>query len=401
MDKEVNTFEGSSFLPKEAKPDPRLIWQSVKRMNPFSGTQGAKKNLNGTFVRTPGDSAINPEKLKIFTQKEVIDEAADISKRQGTGGLVTDGVLGLTKMIIPKVKQPIERGVEKFKDTGEKWDTYLGGKLAGKDPSTLRGKSFSTKVSRKVGEHKNPDGTISPVKKEDRRPSLLGPITNTSKAVTPLLGVAYVGEKMYGEPDKSVTQTPYEPEEHNAYDEREVMYLEKQAYMSKVAQLEEELENVRQTLESEQMEKSAIQRELIQTIEEKSELEKTASRYKNEMLEKQADLEEFRLRTIAQKRSKVAVDLADSLLETGLIKQAELSGMVDRLMVCEEDLLKSYDSLVKQAKSSDDSVESILNFMDYKGNDKLAHSTGELAARDLNRRGQSMGEAARELNNKR
>ena len=401
MENEVKTFEGSSFLPKEAAPkmQPKLIWQSLRRLNPFSNTQG-QKQINGTFVRTPGDSAINADKLKVFTKEQVEDEAAAISKAQGTGGIVTDGALGLTKMIIPKLKAPIERGVEKMKNTGEKWDTIAGGKLAGKNPSSARGKTFSTKVSRQVGEHVNEDGTISKVMKEDRRPSLLGPITNTTKAVTPLLGVAYVGDKLYGS-DKTHTQTPYEQEEQNAYDELELLEMEKNAHLLKVAQLEEEVEHMKQNLEAAEMEKNAMQKVLDETIREKDELEKTASRYKNEMMEKHADLEELRLRTIAQKRSKVAVDLAESLLESGLIKQAALNSMVDRLMVCDEELLSSYDSLVKQAKSSPYSVESILNFMDYKGNDKLAYSKHELAAHDLNKRGQSMGEAARELNNKR
>lgn len=414
MEEKGLSFSGQPFLVKEAAPNPQAImqgarnaWQNLRSALPRHAPTPAPTPVPAAskFINKPGDAAVDPGDIKTLTRQEVIDKARDKMKREGTGSFVVDGLLGLTKKVAPKTKDPIENAVVNTKGTLEYLDTKAGAALAGNKADSLRGKLFSSKVKNEVAEAK--DGVA--LFREDRKPSLVAPIENAAKITAPFLATAYVAEKMYPADKnlgKNVNVPTYEPElqkqsseleNEEIFDKSVVQDMDKVASLQKIAQLEDDLSKVAAELEEAQMEKLAMGKQLEETIKEKVFFEKQASTVKNNLIEKEAAFEELRLRTIAQKRSKVAVDLSEEMLECGLIKQADFQGTIDDLMEADERTIKVYQNLVKEAKTDEESLESLSYLREYKGNDKLATTSRELAPQGLSKRGQTIGEAARDL----
>jgi hypothetical protein len=85
------------------------------------------------------------------------------------------------------------------------------------------------------------------------------------------------------------------------------------------------------------------------------------------------------------------------MLSCGFIKQAELDNMIDDLMESDESTIKRYHNLVKTAKTQEESLESLAILGEYKGNEKLANSNKDYAPLGLSKRGQSIGDAVRDL----
>jgi hypothetical protein len=90
------------------------------------------------------------------------------------------------------------------------------------------------------------------------------------------------------------------------------------------------------------------------------------------------------------------VDLAEEMRDCGIIKHAEVNGMVDELMECDESTIKKYKNMTKLAKKQEESLESLAVIGEYKGIKKLA-SPVESANLSLSKRGQTIGEAASDL----
>jgi hypothetical protein len=412
VDKEVS-FSGQPFLEKEAAPNPRAlvqgvknVWQNFRRTNPPIPTGPTPPApAMPKFILKPGDAAVDPSDIKALDRQEVIDKVKERMKGEGTGSFVTDGILGLTKKIAPKSKEPIENAIVNAKGTLEYLDTKAGAALAGNKPNSIRGKLFSSKQQTQVAETKDGEALL----REYRKPSMVAPIENAAKIAAPFLATAYVAEKMYpkeNELGKNVNVPTYESnfqkqsfeiEDEEIFDKSLVEDMDKVASLQKIAQLEDDLTKVAIELEEAQMEKVAMAKRLEETVKEKDFFEKQASTIKNNLLEKQAAFEELRLRTIAQKRSKIAVDLSEEMLECGLIKQADFQSTIDDLMEADPKTIKVYQNLVKEAKSEEESLESLAILREYKGNDKLATPSKELAPQGLSKRGQSIGEAARDL----
>jgi hypothetical protein len=398
---EQRLFGDKPFMEKEAlELNPRAIIGALKgagnlfRRTPREPQAGGM----GKFVHNAGESTVNPENVRMFDEAEVQERARKESLKSGTGSFVSDALLGITKRVVPKTKEPIENFVGKAKETIEGWDTAAGKVLSGKDPDSLRGKLFSSKVGRQVGEITE-DGSTDPLMREGRRPSLIAPIENTVKVTTPFLATAYVADKLYP-PNKQQESTlpPYEDnlQKTSYFDESFMEQMDKIASMQKIAELEECLNHAETELEKVAMEKTAVEKRLENTIREKESLEKRASLAEENLLEKVAEFEELRLRTIAKERSKVAVELAEQLLEAGIVKQAHLNDTIDNLMECDEGTINMYSNMVKEGKRQDESLESLAFLSEYKSNDKLVSNSDGTSV--LSKRGQTIGEAARDLN---
>lgn len=395
MNEKEMSFQGQTFLEKEAA---RFPWFRKGAPRVSSPT-----NLTGTFVRDSGANTVNPEKVKFLNDAEKAQKVSDAEKRLGTSSMVADaGLWGIKK--IPGFREPIEKTVAAANRGLTKADTYVGGLLAGKNPASFRGRLFSKKTPESVGVVQNPDTTFSELSKMDRRTSVYAPVEKTVKFTTPFLATAYVADKMYSDDEKdlggNLNQATYENEMQKSsslFDQSLSEQMDKVASMQKIAELETLVEKYADDLESAQLEKKAALDTLEKVTKEKAQIEKRASSAERNLLQKQAEHEELRLRTIAQQRSKVAVNLAEDMLEQKLIKQAEYKGTVDKLMECDEDTIKMYESLVKEARTSSDCLETLSYFGEYKENDKQA-ATPDLAKSGLSKRGQSMGEAARDLN---
>lgn len=410
---EEQSFRGQSFLEKEAAPNFEGIVNSLKsigrKVHPSGAVNAVEQAVKpgiGKFVLNPEDSAVNAENLHLFSPEEVKQEYRNEAAKESSGSFLTDGILGLTKKVAPKTTEPINNTKATFKQGIENVDTKMGQFIAGKNPDSLWGKLWSTPVQRHIGNIEE-NGTTSRALREDRRPSFLAPMTNTLKVGTPLLAAAYVGEKLYpgGEGQQPTVQNsnqaPYEnniPKQANEiFDTDLVNDLDKIASIQKIAELEENLSKYASQLEEVSMEKTAVEKRLRETEEEKAYFEKRASEIQGDLMEKEAEFEELRLRTIAQKRSKIAVDLAEQLLGCGFIKQAELANMTDDLMECDESTIKRYHNLVKTAKTQEESLESLAILGEYKSNEKLAGSNKDYAPLGLSKSGQSIGDAVRDL----
>lgn len=397
---EQRLFEGKPFIEKEAAFNPRGMMGALKGMgNIFSKAEKEPGAPGiGKFVHNVTDSTVDPENARMFGDDEVQARARKQSLKQGTGSFIADGLLGLVKKVAPQTKEPIENGVSKVKDTFEGLDTAAGKVLAGNNPDSLRGKLFSSKISRQVGEVNEGD-SISPLDRTNRRPSAIAPIENTVKATSPLLATAYVADKMYPPHKQQESNVPpYDDnlEKASLFDPSFMEQMDKMASIQKIAELEESLTEAENRLEKSAMEKIAVEKKLEETIREKDSLEKQANMVEENLLEKVAEFEELRLRTIAKERSKVAVDLSEQLLEAGIIKQAHLNDTIDKLMECDESTIDMYHNMVKEGKTQDESLESLAFLSEYKINDKLASPSDGTSA--LSKRGQTIGEAARDLN---
>ena len=389
------SFRDKPFLmEKEARFGMPSFFKKV-RTNP--------KETAGNFVNTPGASTVTNHRM--FDESEVVNRATGRKVKEGTGSFTADAFLGLTKKIAPGTKAPIENAVAQGKKMLENADTKAGAFLAGKDPSSFRGKVFSSKVQREVGEAT--DGThVSKLLREDRRPSLVAPVQKTTQVAAPLLGAMYVAEKMYpngstvDEPphQSNVEKVAFEEEKNKMFEEVEALEMDKIASMQKIAELEGDLEKYATQVSELMMEKQAMEKRLQEKDEEVHHFQKKASQAETSFLEKQAEHDELRLRTIAKLRSKTAVELADQMLEVGLVKQARLNEMVDELMECDESKLKIYQDMIsKRASEAGESLESLSILGEYKNNEKLASSSKTLAEEGLSRKGQSIEEAARDL----
>lgn len=408
MGQQPSTFMGQSFIEKEARPNPTKILQGAKglyaNMRKGSPKEGVEKTV-GRFVNKPADSAINPNNLNVFSPEKVEAEALKRVKKEGTSSITADASLGLFKKVFPGSREGIENFVASSKNKLTDLSTKAATPLAGKNPDSMRGKIFSKKTYDQVGTHQNPDGSLSKVVTQNRTPSLFAPVENTVKFSTPFLATAYVADKLYPDLGENSNQTTYDLEQEKLssdYEYEEVLSspladgLDKRASLQKIAELEMELEKVSEYHRHSEMEKQAMAKRLEAVIFEKDRLEKEASSTQRNLLEKEAALEELRLRTIAKERSKAAVHLAEEMLEYNLIKQADFDGTVDELMECNEKTMKMYNSLVKEARNGTDSVESLSIISEYSGSDKLAKSPS-YAPQGLSKRGQTIGEAARDL----
>jgi hypothetical protein len=338
---------------------------------------------NNVLFLSPGDAA------KKVTEK----------RREDGNGLVGDVALGATGMLTPKslaLKEKVLKQVDKGKDFVNKWDTIAAGKVTKKmKDGSMGAKLMSVPEQRVVGSQMLRDGSELDITQTFRRASLLAPAQNTAKVVAPILGSMYVAEKMYP-PEEQLAFEQYDSYEKNGL-ESELLTerLDKEAAFQKVAQLQEELEKMAAEVEASKHEKNMFWKEA-----ETERLEKTAALKEKDvlertLLEKTATYDEFRLRVTSRERSKNVIKVAENLLEAGLIKQAEFNNKVDFLMDCDNETFNLYSSMTKHAQSVEKGLESSPFFIDYRS--KEEESSPQRPTRGLSKQGQTIGEAARDL----
>ncbi|PGQ88305.1 hypothetical protein [Priestia megaterium] len=386
MNETEHSFQGHQFLEKEAA-NPGGLLRTLR---------------NGKFTKGPADVALDSGKINRFSEGEIADEIKRNSQKGGTGSFAADGALWLGKKV-KGAKEPIERAVGAFSRAGDKVDNYLGSFAAGKNPNSWRGRAFSKQDKNRVAQHTSDDGEVTDLFSEKPKASLVAPIEKTVKFTTPFLATAYVADKLYPEQPKdlgeNVNQATYENQlqkTSSLFDNSISDRMDKIASMQKIAELEDLVEKYAEDLEAALLDKKATAAQLEDVMMEKVSMEKRATEAEQNFLQKQAEHEELRLRMIAQKRSKIAVDLAEDMLEAKLIKQAQYEGTIDKLMECDEGTMQMYESLVKEARTGSDCLETLSYFGEYKNNEKLA-APHDLARSGLSRRGQTMAEAARDL----
>lgn len=435
----IPDFSNQTFLNKEANANlagigARILRNAVK-----------KPKQQGQMITDPAKiKSLDPTKVRNLSDDEILEMRKSQLLEDGTGSIVLDAPLGLFKMLSPKSwGDKLDDWIARGKLKMESWDTKAGAKLSGNNPNSLRGKLFSVQRGREgkgdiVAEYANDDGTISYLTQGgvgDRRSSVLAPVSNTIKVGTPLLASAFIAEKLLPKPgEQNASSNPQAPNVsnvpgpgytspyvsqqrtalfqdehfektaqklHTNQDPNDIIEesiwssLEKQASFNKIAQLEKSIEKMAAFVEDLKQENQLLSKI---ASEEKIAHEKTAKEFsdlKQTFFSKQAEAEEFRLRTVARERSKHVLKMAETMLEKGLIKQAEFDQQVDKLMSCDETTLNLYSNMVKQATSNDETLESLSVLSEYNSMD--SKGTPERHGRGINKAGQTIGEAARYL----
>lgn len=414
--------------------------QALKLPNLFRGYKGAKGSVANVgkppIIRNTSDMALE-NGHKMFDEKAVQDAIRKKDIDEGNG-LVADALTGGTKMVANGVHRlrggegasplagKIDEGVANMKGKLRSWDTSAGSFLGGKNDG-MRARIFSTPEKYKVGEQTLENG-VADINKEVRRASLTAPITNTTRVATPILASLYVGEKMFGDGDNPDPNQPTEQalagraaqeftpkmeqglgrtryasenpsdgaEKHGIVkSEESIAYeLEKKAAFDKIAMLENEIEKLGSEVNYYREEAAMFEKTAMIERSAKEEFKKRALISEIELAEKTAAHREYELRVAARERSKVAVSIADSMLKTAQIKQVDYDKTIDHLMDCDDHSFKMYASMVKEASTGDEALESLSFLQDdiVKDASETIQSSGMSGY--VNKTGQTIGEAA-------
>lgn len=379
----------------------------------------------GKFVTNPAGQVGHETagNVRMYDQEEIAKQMRNEVNME-SNGLVGDLITGTTGLVTPKswgAKEKMKDGLFAMKNFLTDVDTKAGKKIAGNDPSSWRGKFHSVRTGGEhrggiqIGEKTNADGSITPIMEGggmDRRPSLIGPYKNTVAVASPFLAAAYVGDKLY--PTEEIDQTNKEAEElipffekkakidsteyanHGILKEEYIPFqLDKEASFQKIAMLTDELEKVAVQMEHLNEEVQLLSKEASYEREEKLRIKESLDNTQRMLIEKKAAHDEFRLRILARERSKAAVKLAEDMLEEGIIKQAGFDEQVDKLMDCDQETFNLYTSMVKEARFEEEGLESLTFLVDYRSNGIDSQQTD--SHRGLSKRGQTIGEAARDL----
>lgn len=418
-------FAEQSFLPKEAGILSNLS-HKLPRILRFGKpvADALAKPKEGKLVADiggqVGSNAGQP--IRMYDEPEIAQYRRKEIDHEGTGSFPVDLLSGAANKLTPKsweLKRKTQDALFNMKQKLTQADTAGGAFLGGNNISSLRGKMFSSPKSTRIGEITNADGSISPIHEgvgTDRRPSLVAPIQNGIKVVTPFLAATYVADKMY---PREPTTPPLPQQQQLAFsaldylekmaeknitknakngivdDEGIVWDMEKRAMLHKTAELEAELEKVAFRLQHAIQDNELLAKQAEFEKQAKEELAASYRLSKRETLEKKAAYEELRLRTIARERSKHAVKLAEDMLELGIIKQAQLDSQIDKLMECDEETFNLISSTAKQASKGTEGLESLAILSHYSNND--LESTSARPIKGLSKSGQTIGEAARDL----
>lgn len=364
----------------------------------FARAMGSKVN------RTVADAnrKINPDKVEFYGQDKV-DDLVKEKNRQDGNGLFGDAGIWATNLVTPRswnVKEKILNPIDKAKAKADHYSTAAAAKIVGnrKDDSVI-GRMFSTPDNKVLGKETLRDGTEREIGAFQRKTSLGAPVENTLKVVTPTLASLYVADKMYPAEEVNGEKRAFEAEwleeKNGLEDELLTERLDKKAALSKVAQLEDELEKLASENAELEDEKNLFWKKAQHEASEKRTALQEKARIEKELLDKQAALEEYRLRTTAKARSVNAVKVAEEMLEAGMIKQAEYDKKVDFLMDCDDKTFNLHSSLTKLSKSNEKGLESSPYIIDYSNKDE--ESSPRRASPGKNKKGQTIGEAANDL----
>lgn len=343
------------------------------------------------------DTKINPlsdEKIQGELKRHLIHDGNGFFGDMGLGavGLFSKGTKEKLKGKIADAKLKLsdmdQRAAQKVLNTTKAKE---GGKLH---------KSLTVRKPMAVAEYKQTKGVPGGESVEESRllydndvriPSLLAPAQNTAKMATPVLASMFVADKLYSNQEKQASEKA-ENEKTGLNLETVGDNLDKVAAMQKVAMLEEKLDVAEYMLKSAKEETSLYRSRLEQEVFEKeAALSKTAE-LEQRLLDKEAQYDEMFLRTKARERSKTAVKVAETMLETGLIKQAQFDNKVDYLMDCDDQTFELYNNLAKTASVGEKGLESSPFLIENVNREEKPHyQTG------LSSKGQSIGEAAMDL----
>lgn len=373
-------FEGS-FLPKEAK------FGAIKKI-----THGTVKDLNALkHSVSPNAKMYDSNKLNDIARDKIREDGNGLFGDMGIGSLgfipkkgkdIKEAVVNKTVDLKQKVQSIDQRSAQKVKDMAK---VKEGG---------LLDRFTSVKNRREVGQNLMSDGTKETLEGVTGRSSWLAPVQNTTKVATPFLASAYLADKMYPGEEQVAFEDAELYDKDGLENDLLVERLDKKAALEKVSYLEEQIEKLSSSVEELTEEKRLIWKQAETARKEKENLMMEKIAFEEKMFDKIASLGEFKMRANIRERSKSAVKVAEDLLESGIIKQAEFEKKVDFLMDCDDETFNLHSSLSKRADFDEKGLASSAFFVDYNSKEDESSSRPR---RGLSARGQTIGEAAKDL----
>lgn len=384
---------------------------------------GAKKppTFRSSGNRADAYKSADPSNVKFNNQKQMNKNHFEQQKKQGFGMLGNAALWGVGK--VPKFgkgwKDVARENLTKFKINAKEMDANIAGKV--KDSlGVKRGGAIDKFTSRKhkvqVGTEMR-NGVETPIFRDsDRVDSLTAPFANTMKKATPLVGSFVIGDKawdqgmkMMGADDGTGTeQTPppeyiqqqqfaQNPNYNYANGAEQLAYrmeegLLKEAAISKIATLEDEVSKLNTIVKIAKHEREVLMNDSLHYQDEldhykeayekaTDELEKVSMKYQETVndIEKEA------------KRKEVE-KVAEKLLERGIIKQAELNEYRDFLEKSDEFVLEAFTKVANSAVNGE-----LGNLFDIEKSAKELPLPSSETIGKISSTGQTMAEAVSDL----
>lgn len=370
---------------------------------PFLEKEAAKLN----FLNKSKNVFLNPKDVKLDAtdtlsrlDDKAIKNIRNEEMKDAGNGLFGDVALWGVGLFSKDKKNQIINKLNDFKGKVVDFDERMTGKALEKmkaKPGGLLHKSMSVKKPTAVAETTriNPDGTTTTRNLydiESRKPSSLALFQNTAKVSSPLLASAFVAEKMYPMEEQMANVEELEFEKQAIEEELMTERMDKVAALQKVSELEDRIDEFEGLLKVAEDEKRLFEKVAKKEYTEKVAMMKEKEKIASELSQKEKEFNELFLRMKSKERSGHAVKIAETLLEKGFIKQAEFDNKVDFLMDCDSETFNLYNMMSKGAGTEEKGLESSPFFIDY-----ISREETPYARKGLSKRGQTIGEAALDL----
>lgn len=394
MHEELNLMEKEAFVGAAIK--------SAKGGLNALKAKRAQKVVTPNTTYASVNNPLNSKKFKAFNADEM--KANEFQNVKDSAGIIQQMGLGALRMVpgqgSKNVANKLSDNIAKAKLGLRKFDHEFTGKVKNKlglkDGGSLD--RFTSKTDNiKVGTQKGPTGLSEDVNVAKKRHSMGAPIKHTTGFVLPMLGYSYISDKFEESAENKAQQQmqqqmqqQYMPK--NAY--TVVDNMEKQAAMSKIAELESELETSQGLLKFAAAEKNVLLNDNKSMMVKVAAYEDTINELQSEIEKKASDLNELQQRMFIRERTVNSVKLAETMLEHGIIKQAEFDDKVDYLVSCDNDTFAMHEKIASM-NNGEKGLEKEAFMLEYRGKpssrsfDSNFSSTGQTideAARDLLRR---------------
>ena len=338
----------------------------------------------------------NSEDYKYHDQAKMKNLDFNANKNSGFGLPVdmTLGAVGFIPRVGKKWQENAKNALTKQKIKGKEFDTEMTGKV--KDALGVKRGGMIDKFTSK--EHKIPIATNNAgeaLYRDVRLDSALAPLQNTSKVALPMIGSTVVFDKTVDALSGGENQQEgYEPQyyEEQLANEINLVGIEKNAAIEKIAALENELDELGEIIKVARYEKEILVNDNLKFQDDldyyKNQYEKLAKEH-NELLEKYSS--EVKESQKTEKLAKAKI-LAEKLLERGIIKQAKFDKYINHFVEGDEMV---FETLTKIAND----FEAGLDFpATLSENESMqpAHPS-ELAIGKVSSSGQTISEAIADL----
>lgn len=384
---------------------------------------GAKKppTFRSSGNRADAYKSADPSNVKFNNQKQMNKNHFEQQKKQGFGMLGDAALWGVGK--VPKFgkgwKDAARENLTKFKINAKEMDANIAGKV--KDSlGVKRGGAIDKFTSRKhkvqVGTEMR-NGVETPIFRDsDRVDSLTAPFANTMKKATPLVGSFVIGDKAWDQGMKMMgvddgigaeqapppeyiqqQQLAQNPNYNYANGVEQLAYrmeegLLKEAAISKIATLEDEVSKLNTIVKIAKHEREVLMNDSLHYQDELDHYKEAYEKAKDELEKVSAKYQETVNGIEKEAKTKEVEKVAEKLLERGIIKQAELNEYRDFLEKSDESVLEAFTKVANSAVNGE-----LANLFDIEKSAKELPLPSSETIGKISSTGQTMAEAVSDL----